>query len=156
MAWDINRVVLIGNLTRDVELRYTSNGTPVAKLGIAVGGMQKDSVSFFNVVVWNKQAENCSKYLSRGKRVAIDGRLEQRTWEAQDGTKRSSVEIIADRVEFLSSMSQSSNDTGSGSREGSYSNDQPASRQEKDEDEGWHDITDFNDEPLSDDDVPEF
>lgn len=110
MSWDINRVTLVGRLSSDVELKYTPSGAAVAKFGIAVGGKPKpdggDSVSFFNVVVWSKAAENCSHYLSKGKQIALDGRLEQRSWTAQDGSKRSTVEIIADRVEFLGSSGQ--------------------------------------------------
>ncbi len=107
MSWDINRVMLIGRLSNDVDLKYTPSGTAIAKFGLAVGGKPKndgsDSVSFFNIVVWGKAAENCSSYLSKGKQVAIDGRLDQRSWTAQDGSKRSTVEVIAERVEFLGS-----------------------------------------------------
>ncbi len=107
MSWDINRVILIGRLASDVELRYTPSNVPVAKFRIAVGGKQKidggDNVSFIPIVVWNKQAETCSKFLSKGKQIAVDGRLEQRSWVGQDGTKRSVIEVIADRIEFLGS-----------------------------------------------------
>lgn len=110
MAWNINRVILVGRLSSDVDLRYTPSGAAVAKFGLAVGGKPKqdgsDSVSFFNIVVWNKAAENCSHFLAKGKQVCIDGRLEQRSWTAQDGSKRSTVEIIAERVEFLGSAGQ--------------------------------------------------
>ncbi|MGC8765159.1 MAG: single-stranded DNA-binding protein [Brevinematia bacterium] len=105
MSWDINRVILVGRLASDVELRYTPSNVAVAKFRVAVGGKQKadggDNVSFFTVVAWNKQAETCSRFLSKGKQVAIDGRLEQRNWTGQDGVKRSVVEIIAERIEFL-------------------------------------------------------
>jgi single-strand DNA-binding protein len=101
--WNINRVVEVGRLSRDVELKYTPDNKAVAKFGIAVGGMKKDEVSFFEVVVWGKVAENCANYLSKGKKVAIDGRLNQRSWTTQEGQKRSVIEIIADRVEFLES-----------------------------------------------------
>lgn len=105
MSWDINSVTLIGRLSSDVDLKYTPNGAAVAKFGLAVGGKPKpdggESVSFFNVVIWGKGAENCSQYLKKGNQIALDGRLEQRSWAAQDGSKRSTVEIIAERVEFL-------------------------------------------------------
>jgi len=108
MSWDINRVLVIGRLTRDVELKYTPSGAPVANFAIAVGGMPSkdgsDNVSFFNIVAWGKIAENISNYLSKGKQVAIDGRLDQRRWKAQDGSNRSVVEIIAERVEFLGAV----------------------------------------------------
>jgi len=115
MAWDINRVTLVGRLAGDVELKYISSGTAVAKFGLAVGGKPRDgqdTVSFFNVVVWGKMGENCSQYLSKGKQVCVDGRLEQRRWQTQDGSNRSTVEVVAERVQFLSQVSQgdSSND----------------------------------------------
>jgi single-strand DNA-binding protein len=118
MAWDMNRVVLIGRLTKDVELKYTPNSTPVANFSIAVGGKSNqdgtESVSFFNIVVWGKSAESCAQYLSKGKQCAIDGRLDQKRWEAQDGSKRSTVEIIAERVEFLWTKNDSETQGGGG------------------------------------------
>jgi single-strand DNA-binding protein len=117
MSWDINKVVLVGRLSADVELKYTPSGTAVAKFGLAVGGKPKqdgsDSVSFFNIVVWGKAGETCSNYLSKGKQIAIDGRLEQRSWTAQDGSRRSTVEVIAERVEFLGSPGASKNQNAS-------------------------------------------
>lgn len=109
MAWDINKVVLVGRLSSDVELKHNqSSDKSVARFSIAVGGMSKDSVSFFNVVVWGKSAETANQYLSKGKQVAIDGRLEQRTWTTQDGSRRSTVEIIAERLQFLGVKEESS------------------------------------------------
>jgi single-strand DNA-binding protein len=106
---NINRVVLVGNLTRDPELRHTPSGTPVCKLRIAVNSRQKDAATgqwgdkpnYFDVTVWGNQAESSAQYLSKGRPVAIDGRLDWREWEAQDGSKRQAVEIIADTVQFL-------------------------------------------------------
>jgi single-strand DNA-binding protein len=108
---NINRVVLVGNLTRDPELRTTPSGTSVCKLRIAVNTRQKDNATgqwgdkpnYFDVTVWGNQAESCSQYLSKGRPVGIDGRLDWREWDAQDGTKRQAVEIIADTVQFLGS-----------------------------------------------------
>lgn len=109
MSWDINRVIMVGRLTNNIELKYTPSGSAVARFCLAVGGRQKsdgsDSVSFFNIVVWGKAAETCSNYLAKGKQIALDGRLEQRSWTAQDGAKKSVVEVIAERVEFLGSPS---------------------------------------------------
>jgi single-strand DNA-binding protein len=109
MARGIAHVTLVGNLTRDPELRQTPNGKSVCQLGVAVGSSYKDASgewveksSFFDVVVWGAQGENCAKYLAKGNQVAVDGRLDQRSWEAQDGAKRSKVEIIADQVVFPS------------------------------------------------------
>lgn len=108
MARGFARVTLVGNLTRDPELRQTPGGTSVCQFGVAVGRRYKDNsgqwvdkASFFDVVVWGQQGENCAQYLSKGREVAVDGRLDQRSWEAQDGSKRSKVEIIAETVVFL-------------------------------------------------------
>jgi single-strand DNA-binding protein len=108
MARGFARVTLVGNLTRDPELRQTPNGNSVCQFGVAVGRRYKDAsgqwvdkASFFDVVVWGAQAENCKQYLSKGRQVAIDGRLDQQSWEAQDGGKRSKVEIVAENVVFI-------------------------------------------------------
>jgi single-strand DNA-binding protein len=108
MAGNINRVVLVGNLTRDPELRHTPSGTPVCSLRVAVNTRRKDETgqwvdkpNYFDVTVWGQQGENSAQYLSKGRPVAIDGRLEWREWEAQDGSKRQAVEIVADSVQFL-------------------------------------------------------
>jgi single-strand DNA-binding protein len=105
---NINRVVLVGNLTRDPELRSTPSGMSVCSLRIAVNTRRKDNSgqwtekpNYFDVTVWGNQGESCAQYLSKGRPVAIDGRLEWREWDAQDGTKRQAVEIIADSVQFL-------------------------------------------------------
>ena len=111
MPSNINRVVLVGNLTRDPELRHTPSGTAVCKLRLAVNTRQKDGATgewgdkpnYFDVTVWGNQGESCAQYLSKGRPVAIDGRLDWREWDAQDGTKRQAVEIIADTVQFLGS-----------------------------------------------------
>ncbi len=106
---NINRVVLVGNLTRDPELRHTPSGTAVCKLRIAVNTRQKDAATgqwgdkpnYFDVTVWGNQGESCAQFLSKGRPVGVDGRLDWREWDAQDGTKRQAVEIIADTVQFL-------------------------------------------------------
>jgi len=107
---NINRVVLVGNLTRDPELRHTPSGTPVCKLRLAVNTRQKDASgqwgdkpNYFDVTVWGNQGESCAQSLAKGRPVAVDGRLDWREWDAQDGTKRQAVEIIADTVQFLGS-----------------------------------------------------
>ena len=108
-ATNINRVVLTGNLTRDPELRSTASGMSVCSLRIASNTRRKnqatgeweDKPNFFDVTVWGAQGENCARFLSKGRPVALDGRLEWREWEAQDGNKRQSVEIVADAVQFL-------------------------------------------------------
>ncbi len=114
MAENINRVTITGNLTSDPELRHTPSGTPVCSLRVAVNGRRKDQSgqwvdkpNYFNVVVWGAQGENCNNYLSRGRPVAVDGRLDWREWEAKDGSKRQTVEIVADTVQFLGSRGDS-------------------------------------------------
>jgi single-strand DNA-binding protein len=121
-ASNINRVVMTGNLTHDPELRSLPSGSSVCKLRIACNTRRKnpngdweDKPNFFNVTVWAGQGENAARYLAKGRPVAIDGRLEWHEWEAQDGTKRSAVDIIADSVQFLSSRGDTQGDPGDGS-----------------------------------------
>ena len=110
-ATNINVVVVTGNLTRDPELRSTGGGTSVCSLRIAVNTRRKggdgnweDKPNYFDVTVWGAQGENCAQYLSKGRPVAIDGRLEWREWDDREtGKKRQSVDIIADSVQFLGS-----------------------------------------------------
>jgi single-strand DNA-binding protein len=119
---NINRVVLVGNLTKDPELRHTPSGNPVCKLRIAVNSRQKDSATgqwgdkpnYFDVTVWGNQAESCAQYLAKGRPVGIDGRLDWREWEAQDGQKRQAVEIIADSVQFLGGRGEAGDAGGGG------------------------------------------
>jgi single-strand DNA-binding protein len=102
-----NKVLLLGNLTRDPELRYTASGAAVASFGLAVnrrykqGEQWKDEVCFVDVTVWAKQGENCAEYLNKGSQVFIEGRLNYQTWES-DGQKRSKLEVVANNVQFLS------------------------------------------------------
>jgi single-strand DNA-binding protein len=110
MAGDINRVTIVGRLTRDPELAHLASGTAVLKLGVAVNGRQKDDggnwidkPNFFDVKVFGNQADALNQHLSKGRRVGVDGRLDWSSWEAQDGSKRSKVEIIAQSVQFLDS-----------------------------------------------------
>lgn len=111
---NLNKVFLIGNLTRDPELRYTPGGTAVANLGIAVNRRFKDSsgelkeeVCFLTVTVWDKQAEACCQYLSKGRPVFVEGVLQSRFWETTDGQKRSAIDVRAERVQFLGSYTGS-------------------------------------------------
>ncbi|MDO8599972.1 MAG: single-stranded DNA-binding protein [bacterium] len=106
----LNKVLLIGNLTRDPELRYTPQGTAVSTFGIATNrswttedAQKHDEVEFHNIVTWNRLAEICVEYLKKGKQVYIEGRLSTREWEGQDGQKRRSTEVVASEVIFLGS-----------------------------------------------------
>jgi single-strand DNA-binding protein len=116
-ATNLNRVIITGNLTRDPELRSLPSGTSVCSLRVAVNTRRKDNSTgewvdkpnYFDVTVWGMQGENCAQYLSKGRPVAVDGRLEWREWEDKQGNKRQSVDIIADSVQFLGSREGSEN-----------------------------------------------
>lgn len=98
-----NKVTLIGRLGRDPELRYTQSSKPVCGFSLAVDGGSKDSTEWVNIVAWEKTAENCGKYLQKGSTVAVEGRLQTRQWEDDNGNKRRKTEVIAARVVFLDS-----------------------------------------------------
>ena len=110
----MNKVFLIGRLTRDPELRYTGNNTAVATFSLAVNRnfsnqQGEREADFINIVVWRKQAENVKNYLSQGSQVAIDGRIQTRSYDDNNGQKRYVTEVVADNVEFLGSKSSQSN-----------------------------------------------
>ncbi len=102
----MNKVILIGRLTRDPELRYTSSNIPVATFSLAVdrtftGQNGERETDFINIVVWRKQAENCKNYINQGSQVAVEGRIQTRNYEDQNGQKRYVTEVVADNVQFL-------------------------------------------------------
>ncbi|QDX92036.1 single-stranded DNA-binding protein [Brevibacillus laterosporus] len=102
----MNRVILIGNLARDVELKYTTNGVPVATFTLAVNRRVQNGqneADFINIVVWRQLADLCANYLSKGKKCALEGRLQVRSYDDQDGKKRFVTEVVAENVQFLSS-----------------------------------------------------
>ena len=108
MSASLNKVIMIGNLTADPELQYTSGGTARTKFSIAINRQYKDKsgqlqedVTFVPIVAWGSQAENCANYLSKGRSVAIEGRLRISTFETQDGEKKKMVEVVAQNVQFL-------------------------------------------------------
>lgn len=102
-----NKVLLMGNLTRDPELRFTASGSAVASFGLAVnrkyksGDDWKEDVCFVDITVWGRQGENCAEYLNKGSGVFIEGRLNFQSWETQDGQKRNKLEVVANTVQFL-------------------------------------------------------
>lgn len=114
-----NKIILMGNLTRDPEVRYTPGGAPVTRFSLAVnhrykqGGETKDDVCFIDVVVFGKQAESSGEYLSKGKGVLVEGRLQQRRWEAEGGQKRSKHEVLAQAIRFLPSRQSGPENPGS-------------------------------------------
>ncbi len=149
MAGDINRVTLVGRLTRDPELQHLPSGTPVLRLGLAVNGRQQDSggnwvdkPNFFDVKVFGNQADMLSQHLAKGRRIGVDGRLDWSSWE-QEGAKRSKVEVIAQSVQFLDSRA----DGEGGGSGGSYLPPQSGGQT------GGSDA-DFPSTPATDDDIP--
>lgn len=108
MARSLNRVQLIGNLTRDPELRYTPNGNAVCTFGLATNrtwttdsGEKREEVDFHRIVAWNKLAELCSQFLTKGRKVYVEGRLSTRNWTAQDGSQKSTTEVVIDDMILL-------------------------------------------------------
>ena len=108
MAANLNKTLLIGNLTRDVDLKYLPSGAPVANFGLAVNrtytnsdGEKVEDPCFVEIVAWNRLAEVCSEYLAKGKPVFVEGRLQMDTWEQEDGQKRSKLKVIAQNIQFL-------------------------------------------------------
>ena len=131
-----NKVILIGNLTKDPEIRYTPNGTAVASFSIAInrkykqGDELKEEVCYIDIVVFGKQAETCGQYIKKGNAIIVDGRLNQRRWETEDGQKRSKHEVVAQSVRFLSKRDDSSkegpiDDTSGHSQSDTPENDVP-------------------------------
>jgi single-strand DNA-binding protein len=144
----VNKVILVGNLGRDAELRYTPGGAAVATLNMATtevwndkGGQRQEKTEWHRVVLWGKQAESLSEYLTKGKQIYIEGRLQTRQWDDKDGNKRYTTEIRADRVTLLGGGG------GGGARSG-------ASRSGGDDMGGHAPGPDAGPEPLTDDDIP--
>lgn len=136
MAKSLNQVTIMGNLTRDPELRSTPNGQSVCSLSLALNRSYKDAAGnwqeltdFIDVVAWGPLAERTAQYLSKGRRALITGRLQQRSWE-QDGQKRSKVEVLANDITFMDGQStgfnSSANSNEPGADDGGYQNDEPA------------------------------
>lgn len=116
-----NRVILLGNLTRDPELRYISSGTAVSDVGLAVNDRRKnangewvDEVTYVEVTLWGRTAELASEYLSKGSPVFFEGRLKFDSWETQDGQKRSKLRVVADRMQFIGGRGQGGGEGGGG------------------------------------------
>jgi single-strand DNA-binding protein len=122
MAASLNRVILIGNLTADPEMRYTPSGTARTRFSIAINRQYKDSsgqmqeeVTFVPIVVWGSQAENCANYLSKGRSVAVEGRLRIDSFENAEGERRKVVEVVASTVQFLGGPRSQQQDSQPGS-----------------------------------------
>ena len=144
---NFNRVVLAGNLTRDPELRFTNDGIPVCSFGLAVNRVRSRSeeVDFFDITCWRELGETVANYKKKGDPILLEGRLQYRTWEAQDGSKRSKVDVVADNVQFLGGRTDSDDGAASGGGGGQarQAGGRGGRREEVDIDE-----TDFEDIPF--------
>ena len=132
MPADLNRVTLVGRLTRDPELRHTQGGDPVCSIRLAVSSRARDESgdwgdrsNYFDITVFGRQAETASTYLAKGRRIGVDGRLSWREWQAQDGSKRQTVEVIANDVFFLDSRGEGG-EGGGGQRRAAAGASRPA------------------------------
>jgi single-strand DNA-binding protein len=156
VANDINRVILIGRLTRDPELRQTGTGTSYCRFSIAnnrnytANGERKEEVSFFNCVAWGKQAEIINQYTRKGKQVAIDGRLQQRSYQGQDGKTQSVVDVVVERLQFIGAPDAQGGGDSFRSGPADYQPAQPAPDYGS---QGGGFPGDYNDFPA-DDDIP--
>ena len=151
---NINRVIITGNLTRDPETRSTGSGSTVCSLRVACNGRRRnpqtqdweDAPNYFDVSVWGAQVENCQRYLSKGRGIAVDGRLQWREWTDKEGNKRQSVDIVADSVQFLGGRDDAGNGNGFSSSARAQESDVPI------------DTGDFERTPVGaaggDDDIP--
>jgi single-strand DNA-binding protein len=135
---NLNKVFLIGNLTRDPELRYIPSGSAVTTFTIAVNrvyiqqGEKKEEVSYIKVVVWAKMAEACGEYLSKGSPVFVEGRIQSRSWETPQGEKRSATEVIAERVQFLGKAKGGKQEPGAAAPDAEAPDAQPGGSQGED------------------------
>ena len=142
----LNKVVLIGRLTRDPELRYTTNGTAVCRFSLAVNRRyNREQVDFIDVVAWRGLAENCANYLGKGRLAAVDGSIQVRSYEGQDGQKRKVTEVVADDVRFLDRG-------GTGGSEANASCPNKPQKDQRDDEVTMNDI-DFVDS-TEDDEIP--
>ena len=145
---NFNRVILAGNMTRDPELRFTNDGIPVCSFGIAVNRVRSRSeeVDFFNISAWRELGETIANYKKKGDPILVEGRLQYRTWEAQDGSKRSAMDVVADNVQFLGRPGDSDDgaSSGGGAQARSGGGGRGGRREEVDIDE-----TDFEDIPFA-------
>ena len=155
----MNKVILTGNLARDPEIRYTQSGKAVATFSLAVNrgwkrpndSQQQQITDFINIVAWDKSAEFCSKYLAKGRKVLVEGRIQSRSYEAQDGSKRYVTEVVSDNIEFMDSKRQDSGDGGyNNNYSGGYSSDHSSRNSASSENDDMID----NGVPKDDIDIP--
>ncbi|HWY78983.1 MAG TPA: single-stranded DNA-binding protein [Candidatus Sulfotelmatobacter sp.] len=163
MARSLNRVQLIGNLTRDPELRYTPNGNAVCTFGLATNrtwttdsGEKREEVDFHRIVAWNKLAELCSQFLTKGRKVYVEGRLSTRSWTGQDGTQKSTTEVVIDDMILLDNkQSGASQRSEEGSEpEGEISEEQPKAKKPIKKEQNEVKVEESTSEEVSPDDIP--
>lgn len=157
----VNKVILIGNLGADPELRYTSSGKAVADLRIATsesygrGADREEKTEWHRVVVWERTAENCAEYLSKGRKVYVEGRIQTRSWDDKDGNRRYTTEIVARDVQFLGGGNEGGGgprrSSGGGGRGGSYGGGGGGGGSSRSESSG---SPDAGPPPFEDDDIP--
>ena len=150
---NLNKVFIVGNLTRDPELRTLPSGTPVSSFGVATNrvwknqqGEKQEEVQFHNVVVFGRQAETVSQYLTKGSLVLVEGRIQTRSWEGKDGTKQYRTEIVAERIQFGPRSAAKSGGFNKGEAPGASSQNAPSR-------EGLPEI-DINEEDIKAEDLP--
>lgn len=141
-----NRVILAGNLTRDPELRFTNGGIPVCSFGLAVNRVRSknEEVDFFDISAWRELGETIANYKKKGDPILVEGRLQFRSWEAQDGSKRNKVDVVADNIQFLGGRSDGEGG-GGGQRGGGQSNSgqRPSNQNREDVDINEEDFDDI-------------
>ncbi|MCB0882271.1 MAG: single-stranded DNA-binding protein [Thermoleophilia bacterium] len=160
MPADLNRVTLVGRLTRDPELRHTSGGNAICSIRLAVtsrgrdeGGNWTDKPNYFDVTVFGRQAETASQYLAKGRRIGVDGRLQWREWDGQDGNKRQAVEVVANDIFFLDSRGDEGGGGGYSSGGGQGWSAPPAPHGQQRPPDLAVDTSDMR-APADDDDIP--
>jgi single-strand DNA-binding protein len=144
----LNRALIIGNLTRDPEFKTLPSGTPVCAFSIATNrvwkdknGQKQENTEYHNIVVFGRQAETSSQYLKKGQNVLVEGRLQTRSWDGKDGTKKYRTEIVADRVQF-------------GPKAGASGSSKTSSKEDKESGGGGEEGIDYPDEEINPDDIP--
>ncbi|MBA2693267.1 MAG: single-stranded DNA-binding protein [Rubrobacter sp.] len=145
-----NRVILAGNLTRDPELRFTGGGIPVCDFGLAVNRVRSknEEVDFFDITAWRELGETIANYKKKGDPILVEGRLQFRSWEAQDGSKRNKVDVVADNVQFLGRAGDGSGDGGGGQRSGGQSGGGQRGKGSQDREDVDINEEDFDDIPF--------
>ena len=159
----VNKAILIGNLGRDPEMRYTSTGTPVCNFSVATNevyqdrsGQRQKRTEWHNIVVWSKLAEICNQYLTKGKQVYIEGRIQTREWDDRDGNRRRTTEIVANEMKMLSGSGEGTGDYGSAARSepvGATPRNEPAGNAPSSEPAGGE-TSESMEIGISDDDIP--